>query len=84
MLSIMNNEGSYGSGMSSFGPTVYGLTDSSNKAEQIKNAVTDYLNDMDIAHMSWIAAPNNHGVTVKNMAKDKRISVPMPMISELT
>ncbi len=84
MLSIMNNEGSYGSGMSSFGPTVYGLTDSSSKAGQIKSAVTDYLNDMDIAHMSWIAAPNNHGVTVKNMAKDKRISVPMPMISELT
>ena len=84
MLSIMDNEGSYGSGMSSFGPTVYGLTDSISKADQIKRAVTDYLTDMDIAHMSWIAEPNNHGVSVQNMAKDKRISVPMPMISELT
>jgi beta-ribofuranosylaminobenzene 5'-phosphate synthase len=35
MLGVMNDAGSYGSGMSSFGPTVYGLTNNNKKAHEI-------------------------------------------------
>jgi beta-ribofuranosylaminobenzene 5'-phosphate synthase len=80
MLNIMNNAGSYGSGMSSFGPTVFGIADSEKKAANIRNTVTEYLNDMDIPHLSWIAQPNNHGVTVNNLVKHKRIGVSSPVL----
>ncbi|MGA9140008.1 MAG: beta-ribofuranosylaminobenzene 5'-phosphate synthase [Methanocella sp.] len=73
MLAIMNSNGSYGSGMSSFGPTVFGLTDSDRKAEQIQKAVCDYLSDMDIENQSWIAEPNNHGVLISEAGKERSV-----------
>jgi beta-ribofuranosylaminobenzene 5'-phosphate synthase len=73
MLAIMNSAGSYGSGMSSFGPTVYGLTDSERKAEQIQKAVCDYLSDMDIENKSWISEPNNHGVLISGAGKERPV-----------
>lgn len=73
MLTIMNSAGSYGSGMSSFGPTVFGLTDSDRKAEQIQKAVCDYLSDMDIENKSWISEPNNHGVLISNAGKERSV-----------
>jgi beta-ribofuranosylaminobenzene 5'-phosphate synthase len=82
MLTIMNNAGSYGSGMSSFGPTVYGLTNSNKKAEEIKNVVSGYLDDLSISHECWIAEPNNHGVTVKSSFGERKLAIPQPMISE--
>ena len=82
MLTIMNNVGSFGSGMSSFGPTVYGLTNSNKKAEEIKNAVSGYLDDLSISHKCWIAEPNNHGVSVKSTFGERKLTIPQPMISE--
>ena len=73
MLSIMNHAGSYGSGMSSFGPTVFGLADSDRKAEQIQKAVCDYLSDMDIENESWIAEPNNHGVLISGAGRERGV-----------
>ena len=73
LLAIMNSAGSYGSGMSSFGPTVFGLADSDRKAERIQKAVTGYLDDMDIAHQSWIAEPNNTGVLISGLGKERSI-----------
>jgi beta-ribofuranosylaminobenzene 5'-phosphate synthase len=73
MLAIMNNNGSYGSGMSSFGPTVFGLADSDRKAEQIQKAVCDYLSDMDIENESWIAEPNNHGVLISGAGEGRSV-----------
>ncbi|MCD1295742.1 GHMP kinase [Methanocella sp. CWC-04] len=69
LLSIMNNAGSYGSGMSSFGPTVFGLTDNDNDAIEIRKAVTEHLDDMDTPYVSWITGPNNHGFTVLDNAE---------------
>jgi beta-ribofuranosylaminobenzene 5'-phosphate synthase len=73
LLAIMNSAGSYGSGMSSFGPTVFGLTDSDRKAEQIQKAVVDYLGDMDIANESWIAEPNNTGVLISGAGRERSV-----------
>jgi beta-ribofuranosylaminobenzene 5'-phosphate synthase len=84
MLSIMNHAGSYGSGMSSFGPTVYGLTNSNKKAQEIQNAVSAYLDDLDIKHECWIAEPNNHGMWVKQLAGEHRIISPIPVPGEQT
>jgi len=69
LLTLMDSAGSYGSGMSSFGPTVFGLTDGDRKAEEIRKAVCDYLSDMDIQSQSWIAGPNNHGVLIDDPVK---------------
>jgi beta-ribofuranosylaminobenzene 5'-phosphate synthase len=82
MLTIMNNAGSYGSGMSSFGPTVYGLTNSNKKANEIKNAVSCYLDDLSISHKCWIAEPNNHGVSVKSAFGERKLAMSMPAVSE--
>ena len=84
MLNILNNAGSYGSGMSSFGPTVFGLTDSDSKALNIQGAITDYLDDLDIPHMSWIAEPNNHGVTVNDVPVMKGVNSPLPAAKEMS
>ncbi|OPY27082.1 MAG: Beta-ribofuranosylaminobenzene 5'-phosphate synthase [Methanocella sp. PtaU1.Bin125] len=73
MLAIMNNNGSYGSGMSSFGPTVFGLADSERKAERIQKAVCDYLSDMDIENQSWITEPNNHGVLISGAENERSV-----------
>lgn len=73
MLAIMNTNGSFGSGMSSFGPTVFGLADSDRRAEQIQKAVCDYLSDMDIENESWIAAPNNTGVMISGAGKERGV-----------
>lgn len=87
MLSIMNNAGSYGSGMSSFGPTVFGLTDRDKKAEEIRKAATDYLDDMDIPHVSWVAEPNNQGAVISDLEKKekpikKKVTHSIPVLSE--
>jgi beta-ribofuranosylaminobenzene 5'-phosphate synthase len=73
MLAIMNSNGSFGSGMSSFGPTVFGLTDSDREAERIQKAVCDYLSDMDIENESWIAEPNNHGVLISGAGEERSV-----------
>jgi len=83
MLSIMNHAGSYGSGMSSFGPTVYGLTNSNKKALEIQNAVSDYLSDLDIKHQCWIAEPNNQGMWAKKLTAERHIISPIPVPEEL-
>jgi beta-ribofuranosylaminobenzene 5'-phosphate synthase len=82
MLSIMNHAGSYGSGMSSFGPTVYGLTNSNKKAQEIQNAVSDYLDDMSINHQCWIAEPNNHGMWAKKISSEHKLVTPIPVPGE--
>lgn len=64
LLALMDKADSYGSGMSSFGPTVFGLTDSDRKAEEIQRTVCDYLSDLDIECQSWISEPNNSGVLI--------------------
>lgn len=84
MLGIMNHAGSYGSGMSSFGPTVYGLANSNKKALEIRNAVSDYLDDMDIKHQCWIAEPNNQGMWTKKLAAERHAVSPMPVPEEQT
>lgn len=73
LLTLMDNAGSYGSGMSSFGPTVFGLTDSDRKAEQIQKTVCDYLSDLDIECQSWITEPNNKGVLISNTDKQRSV-----------
>ena len=73
MLALMNHAGSYGSGMSSFGPTVFGVTDSERKAEQIQKAVTDHLDDMSLEHLSWITGPNNNGVLITGAGKERPV-----------
>ncbi len=84
MLSIMNHAGSYGSGMSSFGPTVYGLTNSDKKAHEIQSAVSDYLDDLSIRHQCWIAEPNNQGMWAKKLVADRHAITPMPIPEEQT
>lgn len=82
MLAIMNNAGSYGSGMSSFGPTVYSLANSNKKAYEIRDAISGYLDDLSITHKCWIAEPNNHGMTVKHLSGERKYSSPIPVPSE--
>jgi len=82
MLTIMNNAGSYGSGMSSFGPTVYGLTNSNKNAYKIRDVVSGYLDDLSIKHKCWIAEPNNHGVSVKSTFGERKLASILPMVSE--
>jgi beta-ribofuranosylaminobenzene 5'-phosphate synthase len=82
LLSIMNHAGSYGSGMSSFGPTVYGLTNNNKKAYEIQKAVSDYLDDLSITHKCWIAEPNNHGMWVKSRSTSERLASPIPVPGE--
>jgi beta-ribofuranosylaminobenzene 5'-phosphate synthase len=84
MLSIMNQAGSYGSGMSSFGPTVYGLTNNNKKAHEVQKAVSDYLDDQGIKHKCWIAEPNNHGMWVKQLVGERKIVSPIPVPGEQT
>ena len=80
----MNNAGSYGSGMSSFGPTVYGLTNNNKKAHEIQKAVSDYLDDQGIKHKCWIAEPNNSGMWVKQLVGERKIVSPIPVPGEQT
>lgn len=71
LLTLMDKVGSYGSGMSSFGPTVFGLTDSDRKAEEIQKTVCEYLSDLDIECQSWIAEPNNSGVLISGHGNNR-------------
>ncbi len=82
MLAAMNDAGSCGSGMSSFGPTVYGLTNNNKKAYEIRKAVSDHLVDKGIEHKCWIAEPNNHGMWVKKLAGESRVVSPIPVPGE--
>jgi beta-ribofuranosylaminobenzene 5'-phosphate synthase len=82
MLGAMNQAGSYGSGMSSFGPTVYGLTNNNKKAHEIQKAVSEYLDGLSIKHKCWIAEPNNHGMWVKKLAGKNEIVLPIPVPGE--
>jgi beta-ribofuranosylaminobenzene 5'-phosphate synthase len=82
MLGAMNQAGSYGSGMSSFGPTVYGLTNNNKKAHEIRKAVSDYLDGLSIKHKCWIAEPNNHGMWVKQLNAERKIISPIPVPGE--
>ncbi len=84
LLSIMNHAGSYGSGMSSFGPTVYGLTNNNKKAHGIRQAVSDYLDDLSIGHKCWIAEPNNHGMWAKHRSGERNLVSPIAVPGEQT
>jgi beta-ribofuranosylaminobenzene 5'-phosphate synthase len=83
LLKVMNDAGSYGSGMSSFGPTVYGLANNNKGARDIQKAVSGHLDDLGIAHKCWIAEPNNHGMWVKKITSEKEAttSLPIPEVS---
>ncbi|MGP8320926.1 MAG: beta-ribofuranosylaminobenzene 5'-phosphate synthase [Methanosarcinaceae archaeon] len=65
IIEFMQDSGTYGAGMSSFGPAVYGFIDSKVQGKRIKNDVQDIL-DGTIGGSVVITRANNRGATITN------------------
>ncbi|MBN2489138.1 MAG: beta-ribofuranosylaminobenzene 5'-phosphate synthase [Methanosarcinaceae archaeon] len=63
VIEFMQDSGTYGAGMSSFGPAVYGFVDSRIQANQIKNDVQKML-DETIGGRVMITRANNSGAKI--------------------
>lgn len=63
LLSFLENYGVKGYAMSSFGPSVIGITESDSEAEELRNAVKKFLKP-DNEHV-YISRPNNTGAKIE-------------------
>ncbi|MBN1133595.1 MAG: beta-ribofuranosylaminobenzene 5'-phosphate synthase [Methanosarcinaceae archaeon] len=66
VIEFMQDSGTYGAGMSSFGPAVYGFIDSRTQANQIKNDVQKML-DETIGGRVMITRANNRGAKISGV-----------------
>ena len=66
IIEFMQDSGTYGAGMSSFGPAVYGFVDSKTQGKKIQRDVQDML-DETIGGSAIITRANNSGATITNM-----------------
>ena len=68
LLKFFENYGVKAYGMSSFGPSVVGITESDAEAEKLKDAVLEYLKP-DGEHV-YISKPNNNGAKIEILECD--------------
>jgi len=66
VISLMQESGAYGAGMSSFGPVVYGVVDSREDAAYIMEDVQDHL-DRTIGGRVMITRANNTGADIRRV-----------------
>ncbi len=64
IVNFLLENGAFGAGQSSWGPTVYGLVDSKEAGSKLKSATERFMNDNDIAGIIYCTAANNTGATV--------------------
>lgn len=62
---FMHESGAYGVGQSSWGPTVYGLTENRNQAVKLKNTVKNYLENVNLLGNVKIVEPDNRGAEIE-------------------
>jgi beta-ribofuranosylaminobenzene 5'-phosphate synthase len=62
----MKTCGAYGVGQSSWGPAVYGLTQSKTEAEKLRAKVEAFLKDRNGGQV-FVANANNRGATIKQV-----------------
>lgn len=60
----LKEAGAYGVGQSSWGPAVYGLTEGSDQATELKAKVSDYLEDKELLDEVMVVYPDNAGAEV--------------------
>ena len=65
IIEFMQDSGTYGAGMSSFGPAVYGFVESKTQGKQIQKDVQNML-DETIGGSAIITHANNSGATITN------------------
>lgn len=61
----MLEEGAYGAGQSSWGPTVYGLVQGEKGAKHLEGEISDFLERMGKLGKTFVATPNNTGANVE-------------------
>lgn len=66
VMSLMQESGAYGAGMSSFGPAVYGVVDSREDAAYIMEDVQEYL-DRTIGGTVMVTRANNRGAVIRKV-----------------
>jgi len=64
LITFMRNAGTFGAGMSSFGPAIYGFVESENEGRQIQEQVQEYL-DETIGGTVMLTTANNCGATIQ-------------------
>ncbi|MDK2892530.1 beta-ribofuranosylaminobenzene 5'-phosphate synthase [Methanohalophilus sp.] len=64
LITFMRNAGAFGSGMSSFGPAIYGFVESENEGRQIQEQVQEYLHET-IGGTVMLTTANNFGASIK-------------------
>jgi beta-ribofuranosylaminobenzene 5'-phosphate synthase len=65
-IDYMKTCGAHGVGQSSWGPAVYGLTQSKTEAEKLRAKVEAFLQEKDGGHV-FVANANNEGATIKQV-----------------
>lgn len=64
LITFMRNGGTFGAGMSSFGPAIYGFVESENEGRQIQEQVQEFL-DETIGGTVMLTTANNSGATIR-------------------
>lgn len=67
-IEFMSSHGAYGSGQSSFGPTVFGLVQGEDEAERLRGEVANFLSS-DTGGEVFVASANNVGAAVQVLEK---------------
>lgn len=65
IVNRMLEEGAYGAGQSSWGPTVYGLVKGKAQAEELKEAISEFLKGKNYIASIKVVRPNNRGAKVE-------------------
>ncbi len=65
IVNQMLEDGAYGAGQSSWGPTVYGLVESNAQAEKLKERILEFLKGKSYKAGLMVVRPNNEGAKVK-------------------
>ncbi len=58
-------QGAYGAGQSSWGPTVYAIADGREQAMSLRSEITDFLDDEGVSADVFVSKPDNSGAEVK-------------------
>jgi beta-ribofuranosylaminobenzene 5'-phosphate synthase len=66
VMTLMQDNGAYGAGMSSFGPAVYGIVDNSEDAAYLKEDVQELL-DNTIGGRAIVTKANNTGAEIRRV-----------------
>lgn len=64
LMAFMLEHGAYGAGLSSFGPAVYGLTQSLKRAEELEASLQEFFQENSIKGLVLKARTNIHGARV--------------------